>query len=327
MRVGPRNVSYQAFLSNGQVIAPRQVSYSLGSVTQLEQWRGQVLNLFVQSAGFDSIGITGRFVEKVGDFVGDVALSDAVETINLNLNVEAVISGQATANEVLKDATSLGISVAKPDIGQLADAAQSYVSSSREQLNMIPQQMMDCLPGEVSKLLLLVDDTIKYNQVTVLAATATTIGDVSPRTLSAQPLPQTQLITITGTGFTSSSRLTFDDGVNPPYTDRMPITWSPTQLTYNIAVGPNPATWMVKVVNGASESLPYSFYVVSGTKELTSISITGPAGQSRFGMSGHGSQFIEMQKLCSFRRWTFVLTVPALRQANKCSACVSRIIR
>ncbi len=42
-------------------------------------------------------------------------------------------------------------------------------------------------------------------------------------------------------------------------------------------------------------------------------------------MIGHGTQFITREKLCSFRRWTFVLTVPAFRQANNCSACVSRM--
>jgi len=44
-------------------------------------------------------------------------------------------------------------------------------------------------------------------------------------------------------------------------------------------------------------------------------------------MIGQGSQFIARQKLCSLRRWTFVLTVPALRQASSCSPCVSMITR
>jgi hypothetical protein len=113
--------------------------------------------------------------------------------------------------------------------------------------------------------------------VSVYASAAPTISSVSPRTLNTLPLPQTQLITIAGSGFTSSSRLTFNDGVNPPYTDRVPASWTSTQLTFNIAVGPNPATWTVKVVNGSYESLTYSFYVVSGTKELTALSISGPA--------------------------------------------------
>ena len=103
-----------------------------------------------------------------------------------------------------------------------------------------------------------------------------TISSVSPRTLNTLPLPQTRLITIAGTGFTSSSRLTFNDGVNPPDTDRVPASWTSTQLTFNIAVGPNPATWTVKVVNGSVESLPYTFYVVSGGAQLTGLSISGP---------------------------------------------------
>lgn len=64
-----------------------------------------------------------------------------------------------------------------------------------------------------------------FSEKAVLQITSTpapTISSVTPRTLNTLPLPQTRLITITGTGFTSSSRLTFNDGVNPPYTDRVP---------------------------------------------------------------------------------------------------------
>lgn len=42
----------------------------------------------------------------------------------------------------------------------------------------------------------------------------------------------------------------------------------------------------------------------------------------RFGRSGSVIQPIPRQKLWSLRKWTLVLTVPALRQASKCSACV-----
>lgn len=113
--------------------------------------------------------------------------------------------------------------------------------------------------------------------VTLNAVATPTITSVTPRTLNVLPLPQTQLITITGTGFTGDSRLTFNDGVNPPYVDKVPTFISATELRYNIAVGPNPATWTVKVVNGAVESLPYSFHVVSGTAQLTSLGVSGPA--------------------------------------------------
>ena len=35
---------------------------------------------------------------------------------------------------------------------------------------------------------------------------------------------------------------------------------------------------------------------------MARFSLKRTSGQRRFGMSGHGNQFIEMQKLCSFRR-------------------------
>lgn len=104
---------------------------------------------------------------------------------------------------------------------------------------------------------------------------APSIASVVPRTLIGLPLPQTQTITITGTGFTSASRLTFNDGENPPFINKIPTSWTATQLTYNIAVGPDAAEWTVKVVNGVVGSLPYTFYVVSGG-QLTGLSINGP---------------------------------------------------
>ena len=140
--MGVSHVSYDAYLTKNGTVTKHTVNYSLGTISQLLQWRLTVLDQFVQSAGYDMIGITGRLTEKAGDFVIKDALKDYTESVNLNLNVEAVISGQAGANTVLKDATSLGISIATPDVGALADQAQSYVSNSREQINMIPQQMV-----------------------------------------------------------------------------------------------------------------------------------------------------------------------------------------
>lgn len=261
-KVGHRSVTYQAYLSNGTILSQRQVSYSLGTISQLGQWRVSVLNQFNQSVGFDTIGITGRLVEKAGDFVLHNALDDATETINLNLNVQAVISGQAGANDILKDATSLGISFAMPDIGNLADQAQSFVSNSREQINMIPQQMVDSLPGETSKTLLLVDDTIKYAQITTTPPAIPTIKSISPPMLTA--MPQTQRLTITGSGFTSGSTLIFNNGVQSYNSDPARLTYvSSTEIKYDIAVGIQAAAWTVKVVNGTTQSSPGSFYVTT----------------------------------------------------------------
>jgi hypothetical protein len=97
--------------------------------------------------------------------------------------------------------------------------------------------------------------------------------DFSPRTLGTVSMGQVQPITITGVGFTGTSLLTFNDGANSAYTDRVPASWTATQLTYNLAIGPNPATWTVKVVNNGVESLPYTFYVISGgsPKQLTGL--------------------------------------------------------
>ena len=89
------------------------------------------------------------------------------------------------------------------------------------------------------------------------------ISTVNPASFIGLSLPQTTHLTISGSGFTSTSTLTFNDGVKD-YSGRIPHFVSPTLLTYDVAVGTQAATWNVKVVNGALVSAPYSFNVLSG---------------------------------------------------------------
>ena len=108
------------------------------------------------------------------------------------------------------------------------------------------------------------------------AAVAPTITLVTPATLPGLILPQRQLITLDGTGFTTNSRLTFSNGAYT-YTNRVPLLVN-NQLQYNIAVG-NPAqtqNWTVKVLNGAqvSNAAPFTVNHSSDTT-LPQIKITG----------------------------------------------------
>ena len=102
------------------------------------------------------------------------------------------------------------------------------------------------------------------------------ITNVTPSTLAAVPLGQTQLIKILGHGFTPSSSLTFYDGVST-YPNRIPVFVSEGELDYMIGVGPNPAQWQVNVVDHGVTSNPFNFYVVNGTATLVGLSISGPA--------------------------------------------------
>ena len=90
------------------------------------------------------------------------------------------------------------------------------------------------------------------------------ISSVSPSSLTAIALPQTQLMKVFGSDFTETSTLTFSDGVNAPYTGRVPTFISSTELHYNISVGPNEANWTVQVINGGQQSNLSTFTVVKG---------------------------------------------------------------
>lgn len=115
----------------------------------------------------------------------------------------------------------------------------------------------------------------------VVEAAATprpTVSDVSPRTLLAAPSNVLTPIAITGTGFTSNSKLRYtrlDDGFT--YPDSAPQSATATRLETSISVGLTPRSWSVRVVEGSAVSEPYTFYVVSGGVELTGLSIQGPA--------------------------------------------------
>ena len=75
------------------------------------------------------------------------------------------------------------------------------------------------------------------------------INQVTPTTLPGLPLPQTQLLTIYGSGFTSSSTLQFFDGTNY-YKDRVPTYVNSNELTYDIKVGEvSDNNWTVTVIN------------------------------------------------------------------------------
>jgi len=105
------------------------------------------------------------------------------------------------------------------------------------------------------------------------------ITTVSPAALTGLPLPQTQLIRVIGSGFTTGSTLTFNDGVDAPFTGRVPTFISANELDYYIAVGPNTANWTVQVVNGSQTSNLGTFTVTAQPPSVGSLSVTlQPAG-------------------------------------------------
>ena len=112
------------------------------------------------------------------------------------------------------------------------------------------------------------------------SSTGPVITTVSPATLTGLPIGQTQLIRIIGSGFTGSSTLTFNDGVDAPFTGRVPTFITANELDYNISVGTNQANWSVQVVNG-SQTSALSYFTVNAPPSTPSGSLVvnlSPAG-------------------------------------------------
>ena len=119
-----------------------------------------------------------------------------------------------------------------------------------------------------------------WNRFDVVATpSAPSITYVSPSILTGLPIGQTQLIRIIGSGFTGSSTLTFNDGVNPSYTGRVPTFVSANELDYNISVGTSQANWTAQVVNGSQTSNLGHFTVNAPTASTGSLVVNlSPAG-------------------------------------------------
>lgn len=113
----------------------------------------------------------------------------------------------------------------------------------------------------------------------VVTAQAPSVSYVSPSSFTGLPIGQARIVRIIGSGFTASSTLTFNDGVNPSYTGRVPTFVSANELDYYITTGTNQADWTVQVVNGAEKSNLGYFTVVAPTPNTGSITVNlSPAG-------------------------------------------------
>ncbi len=276
-RAGTHRFIYQAVLTDDLGVKNLNVDLSIGYPRSLENWRSAMINQFASNT---AVEIRLRMIELISDSVGIVS-GDAVDAVNLRLDVEAVVAGQTGANKLAEGVGVLTMGVLADQFTGSLDDVRSFASNAREQVTYIPQQMMEALPGEVSNLILVADDVSRKVKTGTATGPRPSISSVSPLQLLGKPLPQTTTFTITGTNFSSASRLEFKDGVNPSYTNRVPTFTPPNQLTYAIAVGMETATWTVKVVNpGAEPSLPAKFNVIGGTSSgatLTSFAVEGSA--------------------------------------------------
>ena len=114
---------------------------------------------------------------------------------------------------------------------------------------------------------------------------APTISSVTPDGLPPSPSPQS--IAIYGSNFKgpsdpNASKLRFYDPAGNPTALRTPEFVGSGQLNYPATL-PVAGTWRVKVVNGVSESMPYSFTVAAGMAQLTDLSISGPSSVNHSG--------------------------------------------
>ena len=119
---------------------------------------------------------------------------------------------------------------------------------------------------------------ITWSRLDVVTRTqAPNLSSVSPTVLTTMPVPQTQQLSIHGSGLTSASSLVFTIGTAtyPSRPERLQFI-DANNLQYNIAVGGAVGTWSVRLANGTGSA---TFQVVAGTSGLYTITpLNGPHG-------------------------------------------------
>jgi hypothetical protein len=117
-----------------------------------------------------------------------------------------------------------------------------------------------------------------WSRMDVVSRTqAPNISSVSPTVLTTMPVPQTQPLTIHGSGFTASSSLVFTIGTAtyPSRPERLQFIDANT-LQYNIAVGSAVGTWSVRLADGTGSA---TFQVNAASSGLYTVTpLNGPHG-------------------------------------------------
>lgn len=165
----------------------------------------------------------------------------------------------------------------------LASLLKKYVTADQVQSAFgVGAQLLD-LPEKASLLTDLTArtfsaPTITWSRLDVVAKTqAARIDSVSPPSLTTRPVPQTQSLTIHGSGFTTATRLVFTIGsaLYPSRPERLQFIDANT-LKYNIAVGSAVGTWSVRLADGTGSA---TFQVQAASTGLYTITpLSGPHG-------------------------------------------------
>jgi uncharacterized repeat protein (TIGR02543 family) len=275
------NQNFSSYLLNNPVTLSGQISQNLVSLNTLD-------------------ALTLEFGVVIPGWLAGINLN-----INAVANLDQTIQGaniSTSAGAISSEGQSLNVYTSGTSY-QLQNVQETWSDSATLSLGLGADVSADLLNGILS--VQLVDfgnvtlisasqtyqlqssaiSTVSFDLSTGGGSTAPVISTVSPSTMTGLPTGQTQLIRIIGSGFTSASTLTFNDGVNPSYTGRVPSSWSANELDYNISVGTNQANWSVVVVNGAQTSNLKYFTVNAPTAAPTGSLVVNlsPSGATSAG--------------------------------------------
>jgi hypothetical protein len=177
------------------------------------------------------------------------------------LSVQAITraSGVEISYQLLKDGQP-----AKDAFGQVLPILKSPNKIVSWQLSQVTPQLAGKYVVQATTHGFMSRDSSPISLTVSGGISTLSLNSVVPHTLSAKLLGERQQITLVGTGFTPNSNLLFKVGSEQIASTAAYLEYvSPTELRYNIAVGPNAAAWTVQVLNGTASSAPLAFSVVT----------------------------------------------------------------
>ena len=268
--------NFSTYLLNNPVTLSGQISQNLVSLNTLD-----ALTLefgFVIPSWLAGINLNINAVANLNQTIQGTSISTSAGTISsegqsLNVYTSGTSYQLQNVQETWSDSASLSLGLGADMSADLLDGILSVELVNFGDVTLISASQVYQLQSSAIP-------TVSFDLSTSSGSTAPMISTVSPSTMTGLPIGQTQLVRIIGSGFTTASTLTFNDGVDSPFTGRVPTFVSVNELDYNISVGTNQASWSVVVVNG-SQTSNLGYFTVNAPSGASSGSLVvnlSPAG-------------------------------------------------
>lgn len=197
------------------------------------------------------VSTLGQDGNSIGTAAGDLQKRDWVKLSADLCQIGSQIASESSTvqNSISQLLQRANIGVSSDKVGTFFGNASTWIGDFLDVLDVVDKygQLHDLTMNTFSA------PTTSWNRFDAVFNTpAPFISSVSPSTMTGLPLPQTQLIRIYGSGFTTNSTLIFNS-TTPSDSTRLTF-FNSSEIDYLIRTDTNAATWFVMVIDGSQFS-------------------------------------------------------------------------